>query len=112
MIPVGSRLKFHGDHRWWTVRATDDRFTIAVRQAAFQPKGVLCYTIVDAERGVRGPCNLIGQSFGDGSYSVEECEHMLRCLNAEREPGPITDPYPIEVSHRNNVPTNITALEP
>ncbi len=51
------------------------------------------YTVVDWRNGVRGPCNLIGQSWGDGTYSPAECAAML----AEFEAGEL------EVSHRNRV---------
>jgi len=44
--------------------------------------------------GVRGPCNLIGQGWGDGSYTEAECAQML----AEFEAGKL------EVSQRNWVP--------
>lgn len=114
-LHVGDQVKFAGDHRWWEVRAADRRYMIAVRQEAFQPKGVLRYTIIDNTQDVRGACNLIGQGFGDGTYSVAECEFMLACLNTAREPGQVPggldDPFPLEVSWRNRVPVEVTTLK-
>ncbi|QAU06985.1 hypothetical protein SEA_APHELION_120 [Gordonia phage Aphelion] len=48
---VGDQIRFapsRGDgRRWWIVRALNDRYMVATRQAAFEPKGVLVYTVVD-----------------------------------------------------------------
>ena len=44
---------------WWNVRAIDKRYAILTRQAPFRPRGESLYTIVDVERGVRGPCDLL-----------------------------------------------------
>ncbi|MDI6911498.1 hypothetical protein [Nocardioides sp.] len=97
-LTVGTRARFDdglGDtRRWWTVRATSDRFAILTRQAAFEPKGVLCYTIIDWELGFRGPCNQIGQGWGDGTFADEECAALLAALEVDE----------VEVSWRNRVP--------
>lgn len=84
---------------------------VLTRQADFQPKGVLCYTIIDWERNLRGPCDLSGGGYGDGSYSDDECNSMLKELEtgAEIEKGDrhlSLDPEErgISVSYRNNVP--------
>jgi hypothetical protein len=77
---MSSQVKFEGDRRWWSVRAEDDRFTVLTRQANFRKKGVLCYTIIDRGRGVRGPCNLIGQGYGDGTYDDAQCAEILAGL--------------------------------
>lgn len=94
-VSVGDRIRgFEDDNRsrnWWEVRADSEHFTALARQAPFKEKGVMEYTVCDWRNGVRGPCNLIGQGYGDGSYSREECERML----AEFESGEL------EVSQRN-----------
>jgi len=85
--------------RWWTVRAGDERFTILTRQRDFHAKGKLIYTIIDRERDVRGPCNLIGQG-----YDVEEeggCDRLLADLRSGA----------VEVSYRNNVRIKIVDIE-
>jgi hypothetical protein len=92
-LTVGERVKLSGtDSRlWWTVRAVSEHFVALVRQAEFRPKGVLRYTVLDWRNGVRGPCNLIGQGWGDGSYSEAECTAMLKEFEAGQ----------LEVSQRN-----------
>lgn len=48
-INTGDRIRFTPDRGrgWWTVRDQNDRYIVATRQAAFQPKGTLEYTVVD-----------------------------------------------------------------
>ncbi len=55
------------------------------------------YTVIDWRHGVRGPCNLIGQSWGDGTDTPAECAAML----AQFESGEL------EVSHRNRLDLDI-----
>jgi hypothetical protein len=94
LVVVGERLKFADDRRWWTVRAVTENFVALTRQVEFRPAGTNCYTVLDWRNGVRGPCNLIGQGWGDGSYSETECAEMLAKFEADE----------LEVSHRNWVP--------
>lgn len=101
-LTAAQRVKLAGDRRWWTTRAVTEHFAALVRQAEFQPAGTYCYTVLDWRNGVRGPCNLIGQGYGDGTYSQAECTRML----AEFE---VAD---LEVSQRNWVPIELTAVEP
>lgn len=56
------------------------------------------YTVIDWNNGVRGPCNLVGRSFGDGTYSPDECAHMLALFEAGE----------LEVSHRVRARIDIT----
>lgn len=93
-LVVGERLKFAGDRLWWTVKAVTEHFAALTRQAEFHPRGTNCYTVVDWRNGVRGACDLIGQGYGDGSYTEEQCAAML----AEFEAGDL------RVSQRNWVP--------
>jgi hypothetical protein len=90
-LNVSERVRFAGDNRWWTVKAVTANFAALTRQAEFEPKGVLCYTVVDWRNGVRGPCDLIGQAWGDGSYSEEQCGEMLAEFEAADEPDPPAD---------------------
>jgi hypothetical protein len=96
-LTVGQKVKLDTDRRWWTVRAVTENFVGLTRQAEFEPAGTNCYTVVDWRNGVRGPCNLIGQTWGDGSYSETECAEML----ARFESGDL------EISQRNWVPIEI-----
>lgn len=91
---VGDRFNLDGDRRWRTVKAVTDHFAALTRQAEFHPAGTLCYTVLDWRNGVRGPCDLIGQGWGDGAYTEAQCAAML----AEFETGRL------EVSQRNWAP--------
>ncbi len=93
-LVVGERLKFAGFRYWWTVRAVTGHFAALTAHAEFHPTGTRCYTVIDWRNGIRGACNLIGQGWGDGTYTEEECAAML----AEFEAGGL------EISHRNWVP--------
>jgi hypothetical protein len=93
-LVVGERLKFDGDRLWWTVRAVSEHFAALTSHAKFEPAGTRCYTVIDWRNGVRGPCNRIGQGWGDGAFTEEQCAEML----AEFEGGRL------EVSQRNWVP--------
>ena len=98
-LQPGDRVKLAPDGRlWWTVQAVSEHFAACVRQAPFEPRGVLQYTVLDWRNGVRGPCNLIGQGYGDGSYSPEECDRMLADFEHPRGDD---DWPPLEVSQRN-----------
>lgn len=121
-LAVGTRVKLlHGNdiRRWWTVRACDDRFTILTRQADFESAGTSVYTIIDWKRGVRGPCNLIGQG-----WDVDEpngCQELLAALQRhvarEQRFGNAEwlltdeDGVTVEVSYRNNVRIGIATVE-
>ena len=76
-MKVGDKVKLTGDDRWWDVKAVSEHFVACTRQAPFQPKGTLVYTVLDWRNGVRGPCDLIGQGWGDGTYTEQECSEML-----------------------------------
>lgn len=97
---IGDRVKFSGDAKWWTVRATDgERFVILTRQADFKPKGHALYTIIDWHRGLRGPCDLIGGGW-DEQMGDSACLRLMDALAAGD----------VEVSYRNNLPIDISAM--
>lgn len=97
---VGDRVKLDGDRRWWTVKAVTPNFAALTRQAEFRPSGTNCYTVLDWRHGVRGPCDLLGQTYGDGSYSETECFGMLSGFEAGQ----------LQVSQRNWVPIKLVDL--
>jgi|GEM_PF-3503896 len=135
-IAKHDKVKFSGDHRWWTARAVSERFAVLTRQAEFKPKGEVAYTIIDPKRGVRGPCNLIGQGW-DARMEDAACFDLLAALElhvrrdewweANRDDPAASEPtdigrlllyppelepegvFPVEVSYRNNVSIHITA---
>lgn len=123
-LAVGDRVRFgypYGDEtrRWWTIRAVDERFTVLTRQADFRKKGESFYTVIDRQRGVRGPINLIGQG-----WDIDEPngpERLLRALQRHGEIAEIVrrdgtytydgpDDIAVEVSYRNNVPIDIAEV--
>lgn len=100
------------DRKEWTVKAVTEHFTALTRpvidvdrreyreeqaerdlpdELIEELEGDVFYTVLDWRNGYRGPCNLIGQSYGDGEYTEVECAAML----AEFEAGDL------EISHRN-----------
>lgn len=94
LLSPGDKVKLHdGGKNWWTVKAVSENFVAVTQQVPFQKSGVLQYSVLDWRNGRRGPCNLIGYGYGEGTYDEAECAEML----AEFESGQL------EVSHRNNV---------
>lgn len=96
-LEIGAQVTLAGDPHPWTVRATTKHFTALTRNR-FDSMGEVfdfepLYTVLDWRNGVRGPCNLVGQGWGDGTYTQAECSALL----AEFEAGDL------EVSHRNRV---------
>lgn len=107
-------------NRKWEVQAVNDRFVVLTQQRPFHPRGEVQYTIIDWDRGVRGPCNLIGQGWTFHVESLrQDAEKLLDGLQAHREflanAGPrakvrLTEQPFIEVSYRNNVPIGVTVV--
>jgi hypothetical protein len=54
---VGDKIKMTGERQRYTVRAADARFAILTKP--FNAKGTYLYTVVDLEKKLRGPCDLI-----------------------------------------------------
>lgn len=73
-LKVGDRVKLDGNRLSWEIRAVSEHFAVAVRNTKHGPS----YTVLDWRNGVRGPCDLIGQGYGDGTYSYEQCAEMLK----------------------------------
>lgn len=122
-LEVGDLVKLEeGGNVWWHVKAVSENF-VAVTRSEF---GHVRYTVLDWRNGVRGPCNLIGQGFGDGKYTEEECAEMLTGFeyNYENDPNYIeakraydageterctwtSPPLDLEVSSRNWMPLKV-----
>lgn len=88
--PVGSRVYFEGERMPYTVQARDERFIICTKP--FAARRTVIYSIIDLERDVRGPDNMV---FGGGYETRDDCEHRLAELM-----NPNGD---MEVSRRNCV---------
>lgn len=94
-VGVGDKVRFTPSggtgNRWWLVRDRDERFIVATMQAPFQPKGDLCYTVVDligwqekryngAGNGVvRSSLNTLG---GGWDCDVEGVSQIIPALHA------------------------------
>jgi hypothetical protein len=84
-LAVGDSVQFAESKRWWRVRATSDRYVILT--SPFNLRHTVLYTIIDWERGVRGPDDMV---FGFGYETPEQiAENMDRLLAGD-----------MEVSHR------------
>lgn len=71
-MPVGSRVKFLGDRRWWTVAATDGERVVLTRTGDFGRPPV--YTVIVWSQGRRGPHN----SWGYPALTREDCERIVK----------------------------------
>lgn len=86
-VLVGAKVWFDNEKCPYTVRASNVAFCVCTKPFAAQ-KTVL-YTIIDWERGVRGPEDLI---FGLGAETPRQCREMLGRLTTGES----------EISYRNN----------
>lgn len=110
-IPAGDRIRFvpQSGNRWWTVRASDERYIVATRATVFT--GEVVYTVVDLTgwdrtyNGVKpGPVRSSLDTLG-GGYDLgpdgEGCDQILAELNAgehELSQRRVTEVAQIEVS--------------
>jgi hypothetical protein len=108
-LEIGQQVHLAGDPYPWTVKAVSEHFAALTRLVEDNERGLddvdwpelvdeleegtVLYTVLDWRNGVRGPCNLVGQAWGDGTYTEADCAEML----AEFESGDL------EISHRNRV---------
>jgi hypothetical protein len=97
---VGDTTMLAGDPNLWTVAAVTANFAALTRpvtdtdrkehREAYEEAnwdsdfddyeeldGDVFYTVLDWDNGLRGPCNLIGQAYGEGDYTPAECAQML-----------------------------------
>lgn len=83
-LSVGDRIRLDGKRMTWEIRAVSKHFAVAVQNTKHGP----AYTVLDWRNGVRGPCDLIGQGYGDGTYSREQCSEMLEGFEYDFEKDP------------------------
>lgn len=122
-VDLGAKVKFFDDRYWWTVQAVTEHFAALTRHQDFTKDGVF-YTVIDWNKGIRGPCDLVGQGWGDGTYTQDECAQMLQefehglempgifeARRAAGDPGPWPYEATLEISHRNRVPVEIVEIK-
>lgn len=93
MIPYrdlkpGDPVYVQNEVRPYRVKCRDERYIICTKP--YNPWRTVRYFIIDLERGVRGPDNMV---FCSGYETQEQCEERLKELQEGR----------IEVSYRNCV---------
>lgn len=119
----GDKVMLDADPAPWTVQAVSRHFTALVRpvnqrdyddaepdedegrwrENPYEGRiGERMYTVLDWRNGVRGPCNLVGQAWGDGTYTGDQCAEMLEQFEAGD----------LEVSQRNWVRIEFPAAAP
>lgn len=77
-LEKGQRIWFSDGKKSFRVREANEHFAICTQPYNFRPKTVV-YTIIDFERGVRGPDNMV---FGiHDYYSDEDCKDAFDELN-------------------------------
>ena len=88
-LKPGDRVYVNNEKRAYRVKCRDDRYIICTKP--YNPQRTVMYFIIDLERGVRGPDNMV---FCSGYETQEQCEERLNELQTGW----------IEVSYRNCVP--------
>lgn len=110
-LKMGHRVQFAESQRWWRVRATSGDGRFAILTSPFNLGRVPYYTILDTERGVRGPDDRIFcsgyEDDGDIADRMRELiagdihvsrrraveSRIVAVLSADRHtPGPISPP--------------------
>jgi hypothetical protein len=97
-IKPGSKIYFGEEVKPFTAKAVSDRYVIATKP--FNLKKTVWYTIIDFEREVRGPNNLVFNV-----YDYKNQREIEQCLNDLIQQEEMTDG--LQVSHRRKVDLNI-----
>lgn len=87
-LKPGDPVYVPNEVRPYRVKCRDDRYIICTKP--YNPKRTVMYFIIDLERCVRGPDNMV---FCSGYETKEQCEERLKELQEGK----------IEVSYRNCV---------
>lgn len=78
-LSTGQRVQFSESQRWWKVRASSDDGRFVILTSPFNLQKTVQYTILDTERGVRGPDDRI---FSSGYESDSDIADRMRELIA------------------------------
>lgn len=95
-LRAGDRVWFRGERIGYTVMAASMRYKVCTKP--FAPKNTVIYSIIDVDRGVRGPDNMV---FSFGYETPSQCVQALDDLEQEE----------IEVSWRRQAPLRIRKIE-
>ena len=87
-VEVGDMVYIPEHKRPFRVKARDNRYIICTKP--YNPQHTVMYFIIDLEKGIRGPDNMV---FCSGYETQEQCEERLKELQTGR----------IEVSQRRCV---------
>ncbi len=98
---LGARIWFDQEKRPYRVRSRNKRYLVCTKP--FNLRHTVLYTVVDLTQRVRGTENLV---FGMGAETDEQCDDMIKRLNAE-----FPDIDRTEVSQRNRVPLKVARIE-
>lgn len=93
---IGDKIAFDTEKGLYTVKACDERYLICTKPYNF--KKTVFYSIVDLEKGIRGPNNLVFNS-----YDYKNQKDIDRCLK-DLQKGKI------EVSNRNKLDVVFTNI--
>jgi hypothetical protein len=102
-MQAGQRVKLDTDRRWWTVRGLTAHTVVLTRQAEFQARGALVYTVIDWRAGVRGPVNVVGQ--GWDVDTDEQCQQLAELVR-DREWGDL----PMELVTDHGHPSEVNPM--
>ena len=91
-LKLGDKIKLPKERNRYTVQARDDRYIIATKFINLHH--TVLYFIIDLEKGLRGPDNMV---FCFGYETQEQCEERLKELQEGK----------IEVSLRRSVPLDV-----
>ncbi|OFE10329.1 hypothetical protein A5N83_03145 [Rhodococcus sp. 1139] len=78
-LSAGQRVQFSESQRWWRVRAASDDRRFVILTSPFNLRKTVYYTILDTERGVRGPDD---RMFSNGYESDSDIADRMRELVA------------------------------
>ncbi|HEX8607204.1 MAG TPA: hypothetical protein VF679_01045 [Pedobacter sp.] len=119
-IKIGSKIYFEGEKYGYRVEAFSENFILCWKP--FNARQTYLYSIIDLERDVRGPDNLIFGSFEP--YNTQEgaaanlaalergFKSRQQGIDDQTSPADDENNWTIEVSYRRNAPLKITKVKP
>lgn len=100
---IGCRVRFSEERLSYTIQARGPRFIVCTKP--FNPLNTVLYTVIDLEKLVRGPENLV---LGAGAETAGQCEEMLARLEGRNHEAGFTS----EVSRRRSIPLRVDFVMP